>query len=102
MKKLGFGLMRLPLTDPGDAANVDMEQLKQMVDLFMARGFTYFDTAIMYNNFASQRAAKAALVDRYPREVKPSAPLDAALERVSKMPEAHFRHFCLHFCADFP
>ena len=68
MKKQGFGLMRLPLTDPGDAANVDMEQLKQMVDLFMARGFTYFDTAIMYNNFASQRAAKAALVDRYPRD----------------------------------
>jgi len=68
MKKLGFGLMRMPLTDPNDAAKVDLEQVKQMVDLFMQRGFTYFDTAIMYNNFASQRVAKAALVDRYPRD----------------------------------
>ena len=67
-KKLGFGLMRLPTLDPGDAASVDMETLKKMVDLFMSRGFTYFDTAIMYNGFASQRAAKEALVDRYPRD----------------------------------
>ncbi len=66
-KKLGFGLMRLPLTDPGDEASVDLERLKEMVDLFMSRGFTYFDTAIMYNGFASQKAAKAAIVDRYPR-----------------------------------
>ena len=66
-KKLGFGLMRLPTTDPKNAASVDIELLKKMVDLFMSRGFTYFDTAIMYNGFASQRAAKEALVDRYPR-----------------------------------
>lgn len=68
MKKLGFGLMRLPQLDPSDASKVDIEQLKHMVDLFMEKGFTYFDTAIMYNGFASQRAAKEALVDRYPRE----------------------------------
>ncbi len=67
-KKLGFGLMRLPTTDPKNAASVDIELLKKMVDLFMSRGFTYFDTAIMYNGFASQRAAKEALVDRYPRD----------------------------------
>ena len=67
-KKLGFGLMRLPVLDPKSAASVDIEQLKQMVDLFMSKGFTYFDTAIMYNGFASQRAAKEALVDRYPRD----------------------------------
>ena len=68
LKKLGFGLMRLPVLDPKSAASVDIEQLKQMVDLFMSKGFTYFDTAIMYNGFASQRAAKEALVDRYPRD----------------------------------
>ena len=67
-KKLGFGLMRLPTTDPKNAASVDIELLKKMVDLFMSRGFTYFDTAIMYNGFASQRATKEALVDRYPRD----------------------------------
>ena len=67
-KKLGFGLMRLPQNDPANAADIDMEQLKQMVDLFMEKGFTYFDTAWMYNGFASESAAKEALVDRYPRE----------------------------------
>lgn len=67
-KKLGFGLMRLPLNDRSNPADIDMEQLKQMVDLFMENGFTYFDTAWMYNAFASESAAKEALVSRYPRE----------------------------------
>ena len=68
MKKLGFGLMRMPTIDKTNDADVDIEQVKKMVDLFMEKGFTYFDTAIMYNGFASQRVAKAALVDRYPRD----------------------------------
>lgn len=67
-KKLGFGLMRMPLNDPANASDVDVEQVKQMVDLFMDNGFTYFDTAWMYNGFASENVAKAALVERYPRE----------------------------------
>ncbi|MBQ3265481.1 MAG: aldo/keto reductase [Ruminococcus sp.] len=66
-KKLGFGLMRLPQNNPDNPADIDIEQLKQMVDLFMEKGFTYFDTAWMYNGFASEKAAKAALVERYPR-----------------------------------
>lgn len=68
MKKLGFGLMRLPVLDPSNPAAIDMEQLKQMVDRFLERGFTYFDTAWMYNGFASENAAKEALVDRHPRD----------------------------------
>ena len=40
MKKLGFGLMRLPLLDPNNPVSVDIEQLKAMVDLFMEKGFT--------------------------------------------------------------
>ena len=67
-KKLGFGLMRLPLLDRSNAADVDVEQVKRMVDLFLEQGFTYFDTAWMYNGFASEGVAKAALVDRHPRE----------------------------------
>ncbi len=68
MKQLGFGLMRMPQLDPNNAADVDVEQVKKMVDLFMEKGFTYFDTAWMYNGFASENVAKAALVDRYPRD----------------------------------
>ena len=62
--KLGFGLMRLPMK--GDA--VDIEQTKQMVDMFMDAGFYYFDTAYGYGNGASEAAIKEALVDRYPRD----------------------------------
>lgn len=67
-KKLGFGLMRLPQLDPNDPAKVDVEQVKEMVDLFLEKGFTYFDTAWMYNGFASENVAKVALVDRHPRD----------------------------------
>lgn len=62
--KLGFGLMRLPKK----GEKIDIEQTKQMVDLFMDAGLTYFDTAYVYDNGESEKAAKAALVDRYPRE----------------------------------
>lgn len=60
--KLGFGLMRLPRV----AVVTDIEQTKQMVDLFLNAGFTYFDTAFVYPG--SEAATKKALVDRYPRE----------------------------------
>ena len=63
--KLGFGLMRLPKAASG---KIDIEQTKKMVDMFMDAGMTYFDTAYVYDNGDSERAAKAALVDRYPRE----------------------------------
>ena len=64
--KLGFGLMRLPKL--ADGKTIDIEQTKQMVDLFMDAGLTYFDTAYVYDGGESEKAAKAALVDRYPRE----------------------------------
>ena len=67
-KKLGFGLMRLPQADPNDYASIDLETVKQMVDHFMAEGFTYFDTAWMYCGFKSEDAVKVVLTDRYPRE----------------------------------
>jgi len=67
-KKLGFGLMRLPTNDPADPGDIDIEQVKRMVDLFMEKGFTYFDTAWMYCGFNSEATAKTALVDRYPRD----------------------------------
>ena len=62
IKKLGFGLMRLPQKDGA----VDIEQTKTMVDMFMDAGFTYFDTAWAYAG--SEDAIRQALVERYPRE----------------------------------
>ena len=60
--KLGFGLMRLPQKD----GVIDVEQTKEMVDLFLEAGFTYFDTAWAYAG--SEDAIRQALVERYPRE----------------------------------
>ena len=45
IRKLGFGLMRLPEKEGA----IDIDQVKEMTDLFMKEGFTYFDTAWAYN-----------------------------------------------------
>lgn len=45
IKKLGFGLMRLPKR----GNKIDIEQVKKMVDMFMEAGLTYFDTAYEYD-----------------------------------------------------
>ena len=67
-KKLGFGLMRLPLLDADNETSIDIEETKKMVDTFLKKGFTYFDTAWMYCGFRSENAVKEALVDRHPRD----------------------------------
>lgn len=66
--KLGFGFMRLPVID-GAQENIDMEQLKQMVDEFLGNGFTYFDTSYAYHNGKSEEALRKSVVERYPRAV---------------------------------
>lgn len=77
--KLGFGLMRLPRKGLG----MDIEQIKQMVDLFMNAGFTYFDTAFVY--LGSEAAAKKTLVDRYPRDAYTLASkLNAAIPGITE------------------
>ena len=63
IKKFGFGLMRLPkLADD----SIDIELVKKLVDEFLAAGFTYFDTAWVYDS--SEEAIRQALIERYPRE----------------------------------
>lgn len=66
IKKLGFGLMRLPRLE-GEGDVIDVEQTKKMVDLFLEAGFTYFDTAWAYAG--SEDAIRQALVERYPRKI---------------------------------
>ena len=105
IKKLGFGLMRLPVTEDG---KIDVEQTKEMVDWFMEAGFTYFDTAWAYNG--SEEAISQALVERYPRESfqlatknaawincksreEAIAQLDVSLERTKA---GYFDYYLLH------
>lgn len=68
MKKLGFGLMRLPLTNPADPKSIDMPFLMKMADEFIAHGFTYFDTAYIYHYGESENAFRKAVAERYPRD----------------------------------
>ena len=68
MKKLGFGLMRLPLINPDDQASIDIEKFREMADKFIERGFTYFDTAYPYHGGKSEEAFREVVVKRYPRE----------------------------------
>ena len=71
--KLGFGLMRLPRLEDG---TIDVPQVSQMVDEFLAAGGTYFDTAWAYGG--SEEAIRKALVERYPRESYTMATKNAA------------------------
>lgn len=62
VKKLGFGLMRLPQKE----GVIDVERVKTMVDMFLDAGFNYFDTAFAYAG--SEDAIRQALVNRVPRK----------------------------------
>lgn len=66
--KFGFGCMRLPQTDEVDPTKIDQELFNEMVDIYMEKGFNYFDTSYAYHNGASEIAIRKALVERYPRE----------------------------------
>lgn len=64
MPKIGFGLMRLPETDGA----IDIAKVCEMVDAYMAAGFTYFDTAYVYHGGNSEKAVKEAIVKRHSRD----------------------------------
>ncbi len=109
IKKLGFGLMRLPMLD----GEVDIEQVKAMADKFLAAGFTYFDTAYGYSGGKSEAAVKTAVVDRYPREsfqlaTKLPAWMGKSAEEARQMfytslirtGAGYFDFYLLHNCGD--
>ena len=68
MKKLGFGMMRLPMPDAKVQNMVDLDQVCTMVDTFVERGFVYFDTAYFYHKGESEKVAKTAVVNRFERD----------------------------------
>ncbi|MCL2226269.1 MAG: aldo/keto reductase [Oscillospiraceae bacterium] len=60
--KLGYGNMRLPKVD----GNIDFATIDKMIDKFMMSGFSYFDTAYVYES--SEEVLNKSLVSRYPRD----------------------------------
>ena len=108
-KKLGFGLMRLPLTDSKDPGSIDIPLMCNMVDSFLEQGFTYFDTAWMYCGSNSERAVKEALTKRHPRDSYtvtsklPSGALDSLesrdevfFEQLNRTGLTYFDYYLLH------
>lgn len=58
-----FGCMRLPMT----GEEVDYEEFTKMADLFIERGFNYFDTAHGYLGGKSETAIRDCVSKRYDR-----------------------------------
>ena len=67
LSMLGFGTMRLPLVPGGGTQDIDQAELDRMVDLAIAGGVNYFDTAYPYHGGCSEIAIGKSLA-RYPRE----------------------------------
>lgn len=59
--------MRLPRLSDGNA-DIDHIQFRRMLDTYLERGFTYFDTAYMYHDGESECAVRDDLVARHPRD----------------------------------
>ena len=68
MNKTGFGFLRLPRLDQNDEKSIDYALLNEMVDTFLAKGGTYFDTAYTYLGGVSEEALRKSLVERHPRD----------------------------------
>lgn len=63
LSRLGFGTMRLPLSD----GVIDQRQVEEMTDYAVSHGVNYFDTAYPYHGGCSEYAIGKALA-KYPRE----------------------------------
>ena len=102
-KKLGFGLMRLPKN--GD--DIDIDATCRLVDEFLAAGFTYFDTAYVYQG--SEDAFRKCVAERHPRgsctvatkmagwKLSPDyTPADMFADQLARCGVEYFDYYLLH------
>ena len=66
LSALGFGAMRLPVTNGSDA-DIDVEKTEQMIAYSMEQGINYYDTAYGYHEGNSE-IVMGKILKKYPRE----------------------------------
>lgn len=67
LSRLGFGTMRLPLTEGGGDADIDEKASAEMFEAAIKGGVNYFDTAFPYHGGMSEVVTGRLLSD-YPRD----------------------------------
>lgn len=105
VSRLGFGAMRLPL---GGDRTVDTAQTQEMVDLAMAHGVNYFDTAWPYHNGTSELVlgeclqkydrSSYYLADKYPGHqlMSEHRPAEIFEKQLEKCRVDYFDYYLLH------
>lgn len=63
-KDLGFGCMRMPLIGPKDTTSFDFGRIAQLFDIFLEKGFKYFDVAYTYHGYHAEEVVRRALIKR--------------------------------------
>lgn len=66
---LGFGAMRLPLTDPKDNGSIDKNKATKMIKYAIDNGVNYIDTAVPYHKGQSEVFIGQLLKDGYREKV---------------------------------
>lgn len=108
VSRLGFGAMRLPLTNPDDSASINVDEAVKMLRHAIDSGVNYIDTAFFYHNGESEKVVGQALKDGYREktylatklpmgEVKETADFDRILNtQLEKLGTDHIDFYLFH------
>lgn len=89
MKKLGFGMMRLPQTNKDDPKSINFKEVEQIANIYLENEYNYFDTAFHYHAEESEIALKKSIIDKHPREkliIADKLPIYAIFKEEDVMP----------------